>query len=319
MSSISQKKIAIVSKIETFKNYLIKKSEYIILPGKSKITLFEIGNFLITAIGKGKISIRASSIAFKMFLAVFPAIIFLFTLIPYIPIDNFQDQLLDLFKSFMPKEAYLTVRDTIIDIAVHKRGGLLSVGFVFALYFSTNGINAIITAFNETSLSLETRTWFKKRLISIFLVVILTVLVTVAVALITSSGFLLDYLVKEDILEKNVTYYLLIAANWLVVVALSYFAISFIYYFAPAKKTDWKFFSLGSSIATILTIIVSVGFSIFVNNFGQYNKLYGSIGTLIVVLIWIYLNAFILLIGFEINTSIKNVYIKRNLKKLENI
>ena len=319
MSKIALKKSLIVSKIEETKEYLIKKSKKIILPGKSKITLYEISSFLITAIGKGKISIRASSIAFKMFLAVFPAIIFLFTLIPYIPIDNFQDQLLELFKSFMPREAYLSVRDTIIDIAVHKRGGLLSVGFISAMYFATNGINAIITAFNETSLSLETRKWLKKRLISIFLVVILTVLVTIAIAIITFSGFFFDYLVKKDILQINVTYYLLIAAKWLIVIALSYFAISFIYYLAPAKKNDWKFFSLGSSIATILTMIISVGFSIFVNNFGQYNKLYGSIGTLIVILIWIYLNAFILLIGFEINASIKNVHIKRNLKKLENI
>jgi len=319
MSSISRKKLIIVSKIETLKAYLEKKSEHIILPGKSRITLFEISSFLITSIGKGKISTRASSIAFKMFLAVFPAIIFLFTLIPYIPIDNFQDQLLELFKSFMPHEAYLTVRDTIIDIAIHKRGGLLSMGFVFALYFATNGINAIITAFNETSLALETRTWIQKRIISIFLVAILTILVTVAIAIITSSGFFFDYLVKEGILRINVTYYLLIAAKWFIVIALSYFAISFIYYLAPAKKTDWRFFSLGSSIATVLTIIVSLGFSIFVNNFGQYNKLYGSIGTLIVVLIWIYLNAFILLIGFEVNASIKNVHIKRNLKKLENI
>lgn len=313
------KKEHLLYKYEALKKIIIYKSKKIILPGKSNISLFEISTFLITSIIQGKISIRASSIAFKIFLAIFPAIIFLFTLLPYIPIDNFQTQLLEIFKSFLPNNAYLAVKDTVIDIATYKRSGLLSLGFISALYFATNGINAVITAFNETTLTLETRTWFQKRIISIFLVIILTVLLTLAILIITLSGVVFNYLVTNNLLEVNITYYLLIIAKWLIVIALSYFAISFLYYLAPAKKNDWKFFSVGSSIATILTMLVSFGFSIFVNNFGQYNKLYGSIGTLIVVLVLIYLNAFILLIGFEINTSIKNVHINRNLKKIEKL
>ena len=217
-----------------------------------------------------------------------------------------------MFEDFLPAGAYESMKDTVTDVATHKRGGLLSFGFLIALYFSTNGINAIITAFNETSLSIETRSWFKKRVISVFLVIILSLLITTAISVTTFSGMTLRYLVEIGLLELNFTYYLLLVAKWVIVIAMFYFSISFLYYFAPAKKKNWRFFSLGSTIATFLTLVASGGFSLFVNNFGQYNKLYGSIGTLIIILIWMYLNAYILLIGFEINTSIKNAKAKKN-------
>lgn len=292
---------------------LTELAQKITLPGKNKLNLYEVGYFMVKALQQGNIPTRASSISFKLFLAVFPAIIFFFTLIPYIPVDNFQAQLLGMFEDFLPAGAYESMKDTVTDVAMHKRGGLLSFGFLIALYFSTNGISAIITAFNETSLSIETRSWFKKRLISILLVVILSLLITTAILVTTFSGIALSYLVDIGFLKLNITFYLLIVAKWIIVIAMFYFSISFLYYYAPANKKDWKFLSFGSTIATVLTIVASSGFSLFVNNFGQYNKLYGSIGTLIIILIWMYLNAYILLIGFEINTSIKNAKAKKNL------
>jgi len=109
----------------------------------------------------------------------------------------------------------------------------------------------------------------------------------------------------------DITYYLITFGKWVVIIALFFFTISFLYYYAPAKKSDWKFISAGSTLATILALLTSLGFSYFVNNFGQYNKLYGSIGTLMVILLWLYFNSFALILGFELNASINNA-------KLEN-
>jgi len=283
------------------KNYLLR----VTFPGFKHMSIFEVGQFLIKGLGNGALSTRAASIAFKMFLAIFPAILFFFTLIPYIPIDHFDVVLLDFFADMMPKEAFITIKDTIEDVAIHKRGGLLSIGFISALYFATNGVASVISAFNNTTLTIESRSWFRQQLISIILVFIISILMTVAITVTTFSGVAIDFMLEHSYIAVDSSY-LLFIAKWLIIVALFYFIIAFVYYFAPAKKNHWRFFSIGSILATGLTILISVGFSFYINNFGQYNKLYGSIGTLIVILMWMYWNSMVLLIGYELNVSIKN-------------
>ena len=289
-------------------NLLIKIKEHlesVTFPGFHQMTIFEVGQFLVKGLGNGALSTRAASIAFKMFLAIFPAILFFFTLIPYIPIEHFDVILLDFFADMMPKEAFETIKGTIEDVVIHKRGGLLSVGFLSALYFATNGVASVISAFNSTTLTIESRTWFRQQLISIFLVIVISVLMTTAITVTTFSGTLIHFLINNNYIPLGSTFWLF-AAKWTIIIALFYFIIAFIYYFAPAKKNNWKFFSIGSILATVFTILISVGFSYYINNFGQYNKLYGSIGTLIVILMWMYWNSMVLLIGYELNVSIKN-------------
>jgi len=262
--------------------------------------LYEVAVFFLKGIQKGAIPMRASAVSFSFFLAIFPTIIFVFTLLPYIPIENFQERLLGLLENFMPHNAYETTKDTIADIITNQRGGLLSVGFLAALYFSTNGFNALITAFNATHHEIETRTPFQQRLVSLLLVIISTLLLVIAIGLIISSEIALAQIFERG----NISYYLIQGGRWLIVFALFYFQISFTYFLGPSRKTKWRFASAGSMFATILTIITSVGFAYYVNNFGQYNKLYGSIGTLIVILLWIYFNSLVVLLGFELNASI---------------
>jgi membrane protein len=293
---------------------IVEKAKKITFPGFDKVPLHDVAVFFIRSMVNGSITTRASSIAFNMFLALFPAIIFFFTLIPYIPVNNFQNELLDLFKEIFPTNVYNSLIDTLTDIVTIKRGGLLSVGFIAALYFSTNGISALMGAFNATYLTFETRSFIAQKLISVFLVIIITLLITVAIILLIFSQFAINYLIMAGILKLNITYYLVKSGNWIIIIALFFFAISFLYYLAPAKKTKWKFISAGSSLATLLTIVTSIGFSYYVNNFGSYNKLYGTIGTLIALLLWMYFNALILLIGFELNTSISNAQLKGDVK-----
>ena len=266
--------------------------------------LYDVALFFWKGIVDGDITTRASAIAFNFILAIFPAIIFLFTLIPYIPIENFQQQLLLLLESVLPQNAFLAIQETIKDIITQPRGGLLSVGCLAAFYFATNGIVSIITAFNGTIHAIETRTWINQHLVALGLAVIITLLTTISLSMITISESLMNFLVAKGILHMNLTYYLFLGGKWLIICALFFFSYAFLFYFAPARKTKFKFISAGGTLTTLLTIIASLVFAYYINNFGKYNTLYGSIGTLVVVMLSIYFNAMMLLIGFELNVSI---------------
>jgi len=297
--------------------FIIGFSKHLVLPGFDGIPFYDVSLFFFKGMQKGSITQRASSLSFNFFLALFPAIIFFFTLIPYLPITNFQTTLFEILQTFLPSNAFETVKSTISDIITNKRSGLLSVGFIMTLYFATNGVNAIIEAFNHTYHTVETRSWIRQRLISLFLVIILSVLLIISILLITIGSFVLNYLVDYGILKGQLTIYLLFASRWIILLAMLFFGVSFLYYFAPAKKKTFRFISAGSTLATILTLIATLGFNYYVANFSKYNALYGSIGTLIIVLMWIYFNAIILLIGFELNASIS--FAKKRGKEIKEI
>ena len=274
------------------------------LPFFDGVPLYDVAIFFWRGIVDGAISTRASAIAFNFILAIFPAIIFVFTLIPYLPIAHFQQQLLNMLQSILPHDAFVAIQGTIENIITQPRGGLLSFGFLAAFFFSTNGIVSVIGAFNGTIHAIETRSWINQRFVALILAIILTFLITLSVALITLSQTLMKFLVRNGFLQSDLTYYLLLGGKWLIICALLFFSFAFLFYLAPARKTEFRFFSAGGTLATLLTIITSVGFSYYINNFGKYNTLYGSIGTLVVVMLSFYFNSVILLIGFELNVSI---------------
>lgn len=285
---------------------LASKSKKLVLPGFDGMPLYDVADFFFTGIQKGAIKSRASSVAYSFLLALFPGIIFLFSLIPYIPVKGFQAELLTLLQDIFPKDAYMAARSTIEDIVKHQRGGLLSLGFVLVAYFATNGISALIDGFNKSYHIKETRTGFRQRITALILTGILSLLVIAAIILIIFSESATGYLVDIGLIKSKAQIVLLYFGKWIVILALFLFAISFLYYFGPARHKRRRFFSAGSFVAAFLSILASVGFGAFVNNFGSYNKLYGSIGTLIVIMLWIYYNALILIIGFELNASIDN-------------
>jgi membrane protein len=297
-------------RIKRFFLKLLIRARKVSFPGFDGVALYDVGVFFWQSIVKGSITTRASAVAFSFFLALFPAIIFLFTLIPYVPIKNFQVELFLLIQEFLPPNAFSTVEGTIQDILTNPRGGLLSLGFFMALIFSTNGLASMMSAFDASLHTFKRRTWYGQRLIAIMMLFILAFLLTLTVTLITSGQFAINYLVEHGILQDNFTYYLLTFGKWVVTVSLFFFAYSFLYYFAPAKKTRWRFISAGGTLATILSILTMIGFSYYITNFGRYNKLYGSIGTLLVVLLLFYLMSLILLIGFELNASINEAHQK---------
>lgn len=283
---------------------ILAKAKKVTFPGFDGMALYDVMVFFWRSIVDGALSTRASAIAFSFFISLFPAIIFLFALIPYIPIDNFQDELFLLIKDIVPANAFDTIEETVVNILKVPRTGLLSLGFFMALIFSTNGIASMMTAFDASLHSFERRTWLGQRLIAVVLLVIHSVLITLAIALITSGQHLINYLAANGLLRDHFIFYVLTVGKWIVILILFFMANSFLYYLAPAKKTKWRFISAGATLSTVLSVATFIGFSYYINNFGQYNKLYGSIGTLLVIMLLMYLLSMILLIGFELNASI---------------
>ncbi len=275
------------------------------LPGFEGMHLYEVGDFFLQRIKEGELQTRARAIAFSFFLALFPTIIFIFTLIPYIPIPAFPEKLLLLIKEFLPSSTYEAAKGTIEDIVLHQRGGLLSFGFIFAIFVSSDGVLALMSWFNRSYHGKDQRKGWKKRIMAIVLTLTLSLFVFTAIGLLITSEIIFSYLEKKEILVHLAQVILLLLGKWTVLLLLCFSAISLLYYFGPSKHEKVKFISAGSSLATMLIIVTTLGFNYFINNFGQYNKIYGSIGTLIVILIWLYINLLVILVGYELNVSIR--------------
>ena len=294
--------------------FIIRTMKRIVLPGFEGMSLYDVTVFFVNGLSKGYIASRASAISFSFFLAIFPFMIFLFTIIPFIPIHNFQQVLLDLIEDFIPHLAWESVRDTLVDIITRPRSGLLILNFFLALIFSTNGINSLIDAFNSTAHTFETRTVVKQYLISVVIIFILSTLLIVSIGLMTFGPILLGLFFSESALNSYLFVITMESLRWIIVIMLLLIAISILYFLAPAKRGRYRFISAGSLLATILVIITTLGFNFYVDNFSKYNALYGSIGTLLIVLVWIYVNAISLLVGFELNASIMNARVNKGEK-----
>ena len=276
------------------------------MPGFDGAPLELVAKLIVKGLfGRGVLVTRASSMAFNMLMAVLPATIFLFTLIPFVPVPNFQAELVKLFENFLPVAAYSLLETTIVDVITNRSGTLLVVMFIATVIFSTNGIHALMHAFNMSAHEFVSRSWLQQRKIAVFLLVFILIMFSAAAGLIILNRSVVDRLVKIGVLEMNLVFYIVMIFKWMLIIVLLFFAISTLYYLVPARKKDFRYISPGSIVATSLFIITSLGFSAYVNNFGQYNKLYGSIGTLIIILIWLYLNSVALLLGFELNVSIR--------------
>lgn len=277
------------------------------------VSLYKIIKLFIRDLTQNEILIRANGVAFSFILAIFPAIIFLFTLIPYvtqlIPEVNTQS-IMEFLAGMMPASMYDVIASTVQDIISNQRGGLLTLGFVFSLFLATNGMMSLMNAFNACYKTNDRRGGLKTRLIATGLTINLAVVLFLAIILLVVGQLVLDYLLLNlnefkwlEGIDKF-TVYLLFTLRFLVIFVVFFLAVSTIYYFGPAIHYNWRFFSIGSFLATILILGVSYGFSYYITNFGTYNKVYGSIGVLIALMVWVQLVTVVLLICYEINASI---------------
>ncbi len=276
------------------------------------LTLYEVIKVFVQKITNDDIIERAEAVAYNFTLAIFPAIIFLFTLTPYIhefiP-DVSQDSILAFIGQFMPENMYEVASNTIEDIVGNQRGGLLTFGALFSLFLATNGMLSLMKAFNSCYKTIEKRGFFKMRLVATGLTFMLALVLILAIILLVIGNFLIDFVNQIEWVDiEEYLIYLFFVVRFVVIFIVFFLAISFIYYFGPAIHFNWRFFSIGSFISTIFCLAVSYGFSFYVANFATYNKLYGSIGVLIALMIWQFILTIVLLVGYEINASIHQAY-----------
>lgn len=303
-------------KLQRYWYGIVRQSKRIRLPLFEGLTLYAVSSFFIKGIVEGRITDRAASVAFSFFLALFPGIIFLFNLIPFFPIEGMENEVFYTFQRILPPDTYDAARATIDDILNNKRTDLLSFGFLFALVFATNGINSLINNFNNTIHQLDTRGFFKQQLAAISLTVVLSFLFLLGLTIVIFSSTVINGILDFFRLEA-VSPFMIETTRLLLMLSIVLIAIALLYNFGPAKTRQWRFISPGSLLATFLIIITSVGFSFYVSNFAQYNKLYGSIGTLMIILLWIYINAIVLILGFELNASIASLKNQQQQSELE--
>lgn len=277
-----------------------------------EVSLYRIVKTFLQNLQDDEVMDRANGVAFNFILAIFPAIIFLFTLIPYVTLyfpEINRESIMQFISQLMPPSMIEAAASTIDDIVSNQRGGLLTLGFLFAMILSTNGMLSLMRAFNACYKTIENRSGIKTRLIATALTFTMAMVLFVAILLLVGGQLVMEYTVTN--LNKfswlnlsDFEVYLIFALRFLVILIVFFISISSIYYFGPAIHYNWRFFSVGSLVATLLCLSVSYGFSYYITNFGTYNKVYGSIGVLIALMVWVQLITVVLLIGYEINISI---------------
>ena len=285
--------------------FIINKSKVIFLPGFRGIPLYDVIKFFIGQVKKIGMTERASAISFNFLMAIPPAIIFLFTLIPYLPISRqFENALYGLIRDIIPGEKNnASLINFLHDFIRKPRTGLLSVGFVLSLYFSSNAIIGIMRSFDKNYLGFHKRTGVQQRANALKLTIFLFIIIFASILLIIAQSAVLKWLgIKNETIRAFI-----INARWIVIILLFLASVSTIFRHAPAVQKKWKLFNPGSILATFLMILFTLGFSYWVNNFGNYNTLYGSIGTILILMLLIYFNSLVLLIGFELNVSITSL------------
>ena len=285
--------------------FVIRKSKNIFLPGFHGIPLFDVVRFFFIQIQKTSLNERASSIAFNLVLAIPPACIFIFTLIPYLPIKDLVDQSYELIRDVIPgKQNHEPIINFVKDFTTNQRGDLLSFGFILALYFSSNAMIGIMRSFNKMNyIGFSQRHAIHDRWVAIKLTIYLFVIIIFSTVALVLRGTVLTWLGIEDPVVRTIIF----NARWVVVILLFFLCISFIYRHAPAVHKKWKFINPGSLLATFMMLAFTMGFSYYVTNFANYNKLYGSIGIILVLMLLIFFNSLVLLIGFELNVSISSL------------
>ncbi len=286
--------------------FLLKKSKKWQLPGFEGVPVYDVAKFFYKQIQTVGLTERASAVAYNFIMAIPPSFLFLFTLIPSLPFvskRSLKIQLHGIIMDVLPlkhNENLIKFIDSFID---SSKIGVISFGFITALFFASNAMMGIMRSFNKNYIGFAKRKGLHNRWMAIKLTALLFLVVLSSLLLLITQGAVLQWLGIKNITIRNIIFYV----RWVFILVMIFYSMAFIYKYAPAVQKRWKLVSPGTILATSLSILASIGFSYFVNNFGRYNALYGSIGSIIVLMALIYINSLVLLIGFELNVSIKTL------------
>ena len=289
--------------------FLINKSKSIVLPGFDGVPLYDVMVFFLSQVRRVGLNQRAEAVAFNFLMAIPAATIFLCTLIPYMPVSKqVTDELLVLTREiFRSRDTYEVVSHFLQDFLMTPRSGLLSLGFVIAVYYASNSMMGIMYSFNKSLLSATKRNFIQMRWMAIKLTTVLILLIFATIILLITQGKLSDLLFDWLEIKSKVLIFLILSVRWLVIAALFFYSVAITYKYAPAVHKRWRLSSPGAIFATVLLIITNFAFSFWVNHFSTYNKVYGSIGTILIIMLLVYINSLLLLIGYELNVSIHSL------------
>ncbi|MGR7813638.1 YihY/virulence factor BrkB family protein [Lacinutrix undariae] len=309
MSKLIEEKLAKIPLV----NVIVKFLKRIKLPGLVGLSSYDLIELYITGIAKGALTSRASAIAFSFFTAIFPFLLFILILIPYIPIDGFKGEFLSFLESFLPPQTSDFFFSNIFEnIENSQRGGLLSSVFVLSILLMANGVNAVFSGFENSYHEQLTRSVFKQYLYALGVALILAVLLIVTVAV---FGYFEIYIIQplfdkfseEGLAKEDSSVFWIVLAKYVFFVLMVYIATATLYYLGTKEGKASRFFSVGALFTTLLIITTSYLFGIYIENFSQYNELYGSIGALLILLLYLWMNSNILLLGYELNASLNRL------------
>ena len=290
--------------------WIINFIKSIKLPGLTGLSLYDLLEMYILGIIHGALTIRASAIAFSFFMAIFPFLLFILILIPYIPIDGFQNDFLRVLNTTLPPTTSDFFNKNIFDnINNQSTGGLLSSVFIVSMFLMANGVNAIFSGFKNSYHQKLNRNFINQYIHAIGVSLLLVVILILTIA---GLGFIEIYVVHPiyenlDFLDSSSELVWLNILKFLFFSLMIYIGIFVLYFFGNSKLERSSFYSIGALLTMILVILNSFLFSVYIDNFSSYNQLYGSIGALVVLMFYLWLNAIILILGFELNTSLQKL------------
>ncbi len=292
------------------------------LPGNKGVPLYDVLSYFLVGIFNGGLTQRAKGLAYSFLAALPPLMICIFSLIVYFPVDGLQDELLNGLGEIVPEKILTPISSTINDIMGHKHTTLLSIGFVTCILLAANGMNGFILSLNFANETVEKRPFVQRFALCLLMVFVMFIIVALVLTLIIGHKYLLQLIFSQGWLsDTKANTFLFNVGRWVLLSLATLMAVAFLYYVAPAKRQRVGFFSAGSVLATGMFFVLTWGFGIYLNNFNRYNLLYGSIGTLLLLMLWVYFSCIVLLVGYELNTSIyngtltaKNRIAKRELK-----
>jgi membrane protein len=288
------------------------------LPGFEGLSVYDLLELYVVGIVQGALTTRASAIAFSFFTAIFPFLLFVIILIPYIPVDNFQNDFLAFLESVLPPQTSEFFNDNIFENINKNRGaGLVSSVFFLSLFLMANGVNAVFSSFETSYHELLTRNVLQQYLYALGISLILVVLLIVTIVVI---GYVQIYImapiyesvVKQDITADQIGIKWIWRVKYLFFIIMAYLATATLYYFGTKEGRHTRFFSIGALLTTLLLVLTSYLFALYIESFSKYNELYGSIGALLILLLYLWLNSNILLLGHELNATLRTLQQQHN-------
>lgn len=285
----------------------VKKSKKWLLPGFEGVPLYQVMRFFWNQLKVSNLTERASAISFNFIMSVPPTCLFIFTLIPTLPFvskRNLKRQIHFLIDDVLPSKVHDHTLENFVNSFIDvSRVGLISFSFILSLFFASNAIMGVMRSFSKDYAGFEKRKGLRKRWVAIKLTVLLFALFLACLLLLISQNSILSWIGIQSRMIKQI----IINGRWIFIILLIFYSYGFVYKYAPPNQKRWKLLSPGVLVATFLSILSTIAFSAFVDNFGRYNVLYGSIGTIIVIMSLIFINSLVVLIGFEFNVSIQSV------------